>query len=166
MANEWNERLRGYLAARSPRERQTLAVGGAILLVLIGYGMIYEPITQARAKLAAQLPAKRAELRLLRAQSAEIEYLRKHMGESANGTAEQRVKASAAAFGLVGNFTKFTALAGNEIQLATQPLPTATWSDWLGDLERHGITVQRCRISAGGQPGLASLELTLKGGLQ
>ena len=93
MANEWNERLRGYLAARSPRERQTLAVGGAVLLVLIGYGLVYEPLTQARSKLAAQLPAKRAELRLMRTQTAEIEHLRKHAGETGKGTPEQRVKA-------------------------------------------------------------------------
>jgi type II secretory pathway component PulM len=164
MANEWSARARAWLAGRSARERTTLAVGGLALLVLLGYGAVYEPVRQARAKLAERLPTQRAELRLMRVQAAEIERLRKRMGEAGKGTLEQRVKASAAAFGLVGNFTQFTPMPGEQVQLATQPLATATWSDWLSDLERQGITVLRCRISASGQPGLSSLELTLKGG--
>jgi len=164
MANEWSERMRGYLAARSARERLSLAVGGLILLVLLGYGLVYEPLRQARVKLAERLPSQRAELRLMRVQAVEIERLRTQAGLAGKNSLEQRIKASAAAFGLVGNFTQFTPLAGEQIQLATQPLATSTWSDWLIDLERQGITVVRCRISASGQPGLSSLELTLKGG--
>lgn len=164
MANEWSERLRGYLAGRSDRERTTLVVGGLVLLVLLGYGLVYEPLSQARARLAERLPSQRAELRLMRVQATEIERLRTRMGSAGTGSLEQRVKASAAAFGLVGNFTQFTPMAGDQIQLLTQPLPTSTWNDWLIDLERQGVSVVRSRISASDQPGLYSLELTLKGG--
>jgi type II secretory pathway component PulM len=166
MANEWSERVRGYLAARSARERQTLMAGGLVLLVLLGYGGIYEPLSQARAKLAEHLPMQRAELRLMRVQAAEIERLRTRMGEAGKGSPEQRVKASAAAFGLVGSFKQFTPLAGGQVQLSTQPLPTAAWSGWLADLEGQGISIVRCRVSADAQPGMASLDLTLHGGQQ
>jgi general secretion pathway protein M len=164
MLNEWIERLRAQLAVRSARERLVLAVGGLVLLVLLGYGAVYEPMRQARIKLAERLPTQRAELRLMRVQAAEIERLRTHMGAAGKGSLEQRIKSSAAAFNLGEAFTHFTALTPEQIQLSTQPLPTGSWIDWLADLERQGVSVVRCRITASDQIGLASLDLTLTGG--
>jgi len=164
MANEWLDRARGHLAGRSPRERMVLFAGGLILLVLLGYGLMYKPLDEARAGLAKRLPGERAELRLMRVQAAEIQRLRTRMGDSGKGGLEQRVKSSAAAFGLGGNITQFATLADNQIQLSTQALPANTWIDWLSDLERQGVTVVRCQITAGEQGGLARLELTLTGG--
>jgi general secretion pathway protein M len=164
MANEWLDRGRAFYAERSPRERMILLVGGFVLLVLVGYGTIYEPVRQARGKLAERLPTLRAELRLMRVQAAEIERLRTRMGNSGNAGVEQRVKSSAAAFGVGGAFTQFTLVSNDQVQLTTQPLPPGAWIDWLADLERQGITVTRCHITGSGQPGLASVELTLRGG--
>jgi type II secretory pathway component PulM len=164
MANEWLDRIRGYLAGRSARERMTLLAGGLILLALLGYGLLYEPQDEARTKLAKRLPAERAELRLMRVQAAEIQRLRTRLGDSGKGGLEQRVKSSAATFGLGGSFVQFVTLANDQIQLSTQPLPTNTWTEWLADLERHGVMVVRCRITASEQAGLARLELTLTGG--
>jgi general secretion pathway protein M len=164
MINEWIEHARGHLAGRSARERRVLAAGGIVLLILVGWGLVYQPMEQSRAKLVQRLPKLRAELRLMRVQAAEIERLRTHPGDTAGGTLEQRIKASAAAFGMAEGFTRFTPLTEDQVELATRPLPTGTWIDWLADLGRRGITVARCRISGGEQGGLASLELTLSGG--
>ena len=163
MANERLDRIRGYLAGRSTRERMFLLGGGLALLVLLGYGLLYEPQNEARTKLAKRLPAERAELRLMRVQAAEIQRLRTRMGDSVKGGLEQRVKSSAATFGIAGSFTQFVAVSNDQIQLSTLPLATKTWLDWLADLERQGVVVVRCRIAAGEQPGLARLELTLTG---
>jgi type II secretory pathway component PulM len=164
MANEWLDRMRGYLNGRSARERMFLLAGGLILLVLLGYGLLYVPQNEARTKLAKRLPAQRAELRLMRVQAAEIQRLRTRMGDSGKGGLEQRVKASAATFGIGGSFAQFSALANDQVQLSTQPLPTSTWTDWLADLERQGVMIVRCRITASEQAGLAKLEMTLTGG--
>ena len=59
---------------------------------------------------------------------------------------------------------QFNAMAGEQIQLSTQPLATAAWSEWLTGIEAQGIRIVRCRISSTAQPGMASLELTLQGG--
>jgi general secretion pathway protein M len=164
MLNEWIGRLRAQLAGRTARERRVLAVGGVILLALVGYGGVYEPLNQARLKLADRLPVQRAELRLMRVQAEEIERLRTHMGAAGKGSLEQRIKSSAAAFNLGEAFTRFTALTPDQVHLATQPLPTGGWIEWLADLERQGVSVARCQITASDQIGLASLELTLTGG--
>jgi len=162
MVNDWLARGRTYLAQRSEQERRFLALGGLILLVLLGYGLLYQPMSQTRAKLAERLPGQRAELRLLRLRSAEIERLRGHGGDRDNGSLERRVKASAATFALGASFSRFNPLADGQIQLATRPLANATWIDWLADLEHQGIRVARCRIVLA-EPGMASLELTLAG---
>ena len=166
MANEWLDRIRGYLAGRSARERMALLAGGLILLVFLGYGLLYEPLNQARAGLAKRLPAERAELRLMRVQETEIQRLRTRMGNSDKGGLEQRIKSSAAALGLGSQFTQFVTLSNDQIQLSTQPLPTQTWIDWLSDLERRGVKVVRCHITASEQAGFAKLEMTLTGGQQ
>ncbi len=132
-------------------------------MLLVAYGAVYEPLRLARTRLAERLPAQRAELRLMRVQVTEIERLRTRLG-TARGGLEQRVKSSAAAFNLGEAFTQFNALAPDQIQLATRPLPTADWTAWLADLERQGVTVSRCRITPGGQAGLATLEMTVTGG--
>jgi|PlaIllAssembly_1097288.scaffolds.fasta_scaffold00044_3 type II secretory pathway component PulM len=163
MANERLDRVRAYLAGRSTRERMFLLGGGLALLVLLGYGLLYEPQNEARGKLAKRLPAERAELRLMRVQAAEIERLRTRMGDSLKAGLEQRVKSSAATFGIAGRFAQFVAVSNDQIQLSTQPLATQTWIDWLADLERQGVVVARCRIDASEQAGLARLELTLTG---
>lgn len=164
MASEWIERLRGQLASRTARERKVLAAGGVVLLVLVGYGAVYEPLGSARAKLAARLPVQRAELRLMRVQAEEVERLRSHLGAAAKGSLEQRVKSAAAAYNLGEAFTQFDVLTQDQVQLTTQPLPTATWTAWLDNLERQGVSVSRCRITPGSERGLASLEMTVTGG--
>lgn len=164
MANEWLDRIRGHLIGRSARERMFLLAGGFTLLVLLGYGLLYEPQNEARSKLAKRLPAERAELRLMRVQAEEIQRLRTRMGDSGKGGLEQRVKSSAAAFGVGESFAQFVTVANDQLQLSTQPLPTDTWIEWLADLERQGVRVVRCHITASEQGGLAKLELTLTGG--
>jgi len=166
MANEALERARAYLAQRSPRERAFLLGGGGLLLLLLAWGLLYAPQKVASARLAERLPAERAELRLMRVQAAEIQRLRTQRGDAGAGGLEQRVKSSAAAFGIGERFAQFVALANDQIQLTTQPLPTATWIDWLADLERRGVVVLRCRITASEQAGLARLEMTLTGSPQ
>jgi general secretion pathway protein M len=162
MASEVLDRARGYLAERSTRERVFLLAGAGLLLVLFGYGLVYEPLDEARERLAKRLPTERAQLRLMRAQVAEIRHLRMRLGDAAKGGLEQRVRSSAAASGLAGSLTQFVALADNEIQLSTSALPTNVWSDWLADLERHGMRVTRCRIT-NDRTGFARLELTVTG---
>jgi type II secretory pathway component PulM len=164
MPNEWHDRIRGYLSGRSTRERSFLLAGGLALLVLLGYGLLYEPQDEARSKLIQRLPAERAELRLMRVQAEEIQRLRSRMGDTGKGGLEQRVKSSAAALGLGESFAQFVTSANDQIQISTQPLPTDTWIGWLAELERQGVMVVRCRITASDQSGLARLEMTLTGG--
>jgi general secretion pathway protein M len=166
MANEWLDRARAYVTERSPRERMVLLGGGIVLLVLVGYGLIYEPLDQARLKLAKHLPEQRAALRLMQVQVAEIKHLRGSMADSGKGSLEQRVRSTAAALGIGGDFAQFAVLTDGQIQLATQPIQTDTWINWLMDLERQGVTISRAHIDAGDQPGLAKLGLTLTGSRQ
>lgn len=164
MVNEWIARAREMLAARSARERQFVTYGGLALLAILAYGVVYEPLRAARAKLAERLPVQRTELRLMQVQAAEIERLRSQMGNTGGLALEQRIKSSAAALELGEAFTRFTVLTEDQIQLSTHTLPNAIWIDWLADLEGRGVNVTRCRIDASDQSGQASLELSLRGG--
>ncbi|HNQ04431.1 MAG TPA: type II secretion system protein M [Thiobacillaceae bacterium] len=163
MGSEWMGRIRAWYAGRNARERRVLMLGSAVLLGLLGYDLIYAPLEQARARLLTRLPALRAELRLMQVQTAEIERLRNQMTGPGKGSLEQRIKASAAVFGLGGTFTQFTVLMEDRIQLATQPIPNGTWIEWLSDLQRQGVNVAECQVSLGDQVGPATLKLTLTG---
>ncbi len=164
MANEWLTRARSWYAQRNVREQRSLVLGGLVLLGVLLYGVLYAPLEQARNKLLTRLPELRAELRLMRVQTAEIERLRTSMAGAGSGTLEQRIKASAAVFDLGSAFNQFTTLAEDRIQLRTEPLANDTWVDWLADLAQRGVTVVRCRVTPADQGGTSILELTLAGG--
>ena len=164
MIDDWRQKLRERLAARSPREQRMLLFGGIALAILVGYGAVYEPMRQARARLNERLPVQRAELRLMQVQATEIERLRSRSGGPARGSLEQRIKSAAAGMNLGEAFTGFNVLSPDQVELATQALPTATWMALLAELERQGASVVRCRITPAGQTGLASLEMTVTGG--
>jgi len=164
MQAEWVQRLQARYAQLNARERRVVVWGGIALAILLAYGAVYEPIQQARAKLEQRLPTQRADLRLLRAQVAEIEQLRTRAGKAGEGTLEQRIKASAAAFGVADTIAQFTVLSPDQIQIITRPLPASTWIGWLADLERNGVAIVRYRVKVSDPAGTAGLELTLAGG--
>ena len=166
MAAESLSRLRAAWSARSARERTLLAIGAAVVLIGLAYGLVYQPVGRARAALAGRLPALRADLRLMRSQVAQIERLRRLSPQSGagGGSLTRSVESTAAARGLRDSITTLPPLGGDRLQLVGKPVPAKLWLDWLSDLNRAGIRVQSCHLSLSSAGSLVGIDAILTGG--
>jgi general secretion pathway protein M len=164
--NEILANARAYWAARTPRERLFLMLAALVVAIGILYGLILDPMLKTTRKLSASLPKQRAEIRLLRAQVAEIERLRtKGGGSRKTGSALlHSVETAAAAHGARAAVTNLASLADDQVRVQTGPLAVSTWLAWFNDLDGQGITVLSCRTTMGDKPGLASVDAVLTGG--
>lgn len=164
--NDHIARLLAFWAGRAPRERAMLALGAAVVLFGLGYGLIVDPLIKANRKLAANLPQQRAELRLVRAQVNEIVRLRgKNVAAAKTGSAlVHAIESAAAGHGAREAVTSLTPLASDRVRVVTGPMSVATWLAWFADLERQGVTVVTFRAGTDAKPGLVSVEAVLTGG--
>jgi len=164
--NPYLARLRAFWADRSARERGFLAAGGAVLLLGLGYALVFDPLIKANHKLAASLPKQRAELRLMRAQVGEIERLRVHnqsAGKSGSALVHA-IESAAAAHGVREAVTGLVPLAEDRVRVTTGPMSATAWLAWFTDLERQGIGVESWRLTGEDRPGRVSVEALLAGG--
>ncbi|MDR3428909.1 MULTISPECIES: type II secretion system protein M [Silvimonas] len=60
--NQLTARAQGFWQARNARERNILAVGGAIVLIAVVYAGIWQPLVTQRAQLNKRVPQLQADL--------------------------------------------------------------------------------------------------------
>lgn len=145
------ERWQAFWAARAPRERLALGLAGLVVGGALAYAAVYEPLAKSRADLEKRLPKVRAEARLMQAQVAEIERLRKRAPVAGQTSLVARLGATAAARGLRAGLSDIGALGEDRARVAGN-LSLPAWLDWLGELEGQGIRVVSCRLTPG-EPG-------------
>lgn len=77
----------------APRERGLMIVGVAVLVLVAGYMLLWEPAARGIRKLEADLPELRAQSASLRAMADEVRQLRATMGQAAPIAPDDRVAA-------------------------------------------------------------------------
>jgi type II secretory pathway component PulM len=164
--NEYLARARAFWGARTHRERISLMAAAGTLLLALGYALIFDPLLKANAKLAASLPRQRAELQLMRAQVGEIERLRSkaRTASPSGGSLVHTIETAAAAHGAREVIASLVPLAKDRVQVTTRAMPVRAWLAWFADLQRQGVSVVSCRVTADEKPGQVSVEAMLMGG--
>ncbi len=87
-------RVRSLLGGLSPRERTLVMVFAALLVVAVVWEVAVDPLTAGRARLAADIEARRSELGTVRELAARVRAL------EAAGPAEDSVRMASADFSL------------------------------------------------------------------
>ncbi len=64
MRERWN--------ALAPRERQVLGIGAVVVALLLGWALVWQPLAQARARLAQRVNTDRVALASMRAAQGEL----------------------------------------------------------------------------------------------
>jgi general secretion pathway protein M len=68
--------IRAWWTGLQARERRTLAIGAAVAAVLLGWGLIWYPLSHARSDLAARVARQRDDLAWMRQALGETKSLR------------------------------------------------------------------------------------------
>lgn len=156
-------RLRESWAQRTARERMLLA-GGALAVTLVAlYLFLWQPGLAASRRLSAALPKLRAQVELMRVQQSEIAALRKTAGAAAqSGELRVVLQSALASAPFQKSVQRFELTSAQRASLQVSAASFEDWLRWVTELQRHaGVRLDRCGISALGEPGMVRIEATL-----
>ncbi|MBM3115302.1 type II secretion system protein GspM [Jeongeupia naejangsanensis] len=149
--------LRNWWRERAQRERQALTVGGIALVAAVLYAGIWQPATQASARLARQLPELQTSLADLQRGVAEF----KQTGARANvapGALRQHVQAALDAQQIGA---ELQALPGEQVRVVIGGAPFDRVLALLGALE-NDQHLRVIRADVHGQGGTVQAELVVE----
>ena len=158
------EALKQFWAERGPRERAILALGGALVLVVIIYLVAIEPAWTGIARLERSLPQQRANAAELEALLAEVKALKARPAVATMSAADARgaLETSLGKAGLKA--ARIVPLSDGEIQLQFSDVPVSKWAPWLAGIERE-LGARSTVVTVTGReatPGNVDVDLALR----
>lgn len=159
----WRERFDTFWEARAPREQAILGGGTLVMLLVIGYTLLWEPAATGRAALAKSLPGLRAELAEMETLAQEARGLSASPAPSLRGDAlTQALQDSLGQHGLKA--TRLATTGDNSVQVQMEKVAFGAVSGWLQDVRlQQRLKVTDTRIVYVGATALVNVTATLQG---
>lgn len=158
--------MKEWLAARTPRERQILMIGGALLAVLILYGAVLRPFHNRLATLHRTVDEQRALLHWMHGAAGQIHALRGSGGPRDTGQPILSLVDQTARQEQLGSAVKrLEPDSSGGVRVWLEQAPFDQVIEWLGKLEReHGLRLESITVESTGVPGQVSGRAVLQGG--
>lgn len=156
--------LRQFWAERAPRERSVLALGAALLLLVVVYLVLVEPAWTGIARLERSLPQMRTNAAELESLLSEVRSLRTRAGVASVSAGEARgaIDTSLARSGVKA--ARVIPLSDGDMQMTFSDVPFAHWAPWLAGIERE-LGARATAVTVTGRdatPGNVDVELALR----
>lgn len=159
--------MKAWWAGLASRERVIVSAGGLVLVLVLIYLMIWEPMVNKREQVRADISALSADLAWMQQVAGQVKRRSAQQGSqpsmgTAGGSVLTLVEVSARAAGI------------NEALERVQPEEqgariwlTETGFDallqWLGELEqRHGLQISQLAVDAGNAPGMVTARIKVE----
>ncbi|MGM0412746.1 MAG: type II secretion system protein GspM [Pseudomonadota bacterium] len=153
-----------FWAAREPRERWLLGVGGGLLLLTLIYLGLWRPMADSRAELEAEVASRQDLVAWLRSSAAEARALREARGGAVpSGPLNDRVESAAEEAGLRDALSRLSAEGDGRIRAELDDATFRRTMIWLQGLERRqSIRPVRVRLERADEPGRVDGRLILE----
>ena len=162
----WAETLSAYWSdfweARSAREKLLLTWGGAVLVVAIGYSVLWQPAADGRVHLRESLPAMQRQLAQMTAQADEARALAGAAASVSPGgqALKDALTASLSEHGMPNAQVQ---LIGTTAQVQMKNASFPAWSVWLDDVRKqYKVQVVEAHITALKADGQVDLTASLQ----
>ena len=149
------------------RDRQILLVGGVLLIIILLYVMVWEPLDKSVRELDRGVDARRVTLQWMNEAATEIKSLQagaQPVGEGLGGRSLLSVVDQAARqAGLGPSLKRVEPEDKDKVRVWMEKVPFDKLVTWTGGLTRqYGVTVNSIRIERLDDPGLVNARVTLE----
>ena len=153
-----------FWAAREPRERWLLGLGGGLLLLTLIHVGLWRPVSGALAELEARVESRQELVAWLRGSAAEARALRQVRGGSVpSGPLKDRVESAASEAGLSEGLARLTVEGQGRLRVELDGAAFRRTMIWLQGLERRqAIRAVRVRLERTDRPGRVDGRLMLE----
>lgn len=147
----------------SERDRRTLMGGGVLALLLLGYALVWAPLSEARAQWRDRAVAADQSVRWMKQASALIDPARVQAGNPGdNRSLLARIDATAREAGLAGALLRVEPVTPQQVRAQFQSAPFDTLTDWLARLKREqAIAVDDFSIRRAAGSGMVDARITV-----
>jgi general secretion pathway protein M len=154
-------RVLDYWDNLAPRERNLLAAGLLVLLPLLLYFYLWQPLSTDRARLTGRVEQLRGQLAQLRADSEEIKRLRAQAPIRSAQTLEATAHLAASRFLMNDKQITLSPQGNDRLTVTMEGVAFDTWVRWIGELNVQGISLTACKVEALPVPGQVRVKATL-----
>jgi general secretion pathway protein M len=149
---------------RTPAERRTLTLGGAVLAFALLYAFVWHPLSEERQRLQDSLPQLRGAAAQMRLQAAEVARLRNLPQKNLGNNLRAAMDAASSRSG-VGTPTQIIALDAGRVRVEFNAVAFDSWIDWANLLQtEQGVRVVSAAVVALSEPGMVSVQAVLSSG--
>ena len=159
--------MSAWWAGLAPRERVVLAGGAVLLLLVVLWLMIWEPLAQKREQLRADISSLSADLSWMKQVAGQVKRRAAQQGNTGNGAAAggsvlTLVEVSARAAGLREALERVQP-EGQGARLWFNDTSFDGLLRWLAELEqRHGLQISQLAVDAAAAPGVVSARVLVE----
>lgn len=144
-----------------PRERRVLAAGGLVAAVLLGYLLIWSPLSTSLHHLGQAVPRDRARLLEMRHEAQTVAQLRRQAPPTSHANLMSILEQSATQAALRQQIVRMEPSGAHGARVVFDHVDFNTLVGWLASLQLQGIAVRRAAIDHGQAPGQVSATLLL-----
>ncbi|WJW75222.1 type II secretion system protein M [Thiohalobacter sp. IOR34] len=162
--------MKEWFLGRSPREQQALVIGTGLLLILLGWALLWQPLADRVQRLEAQLAEQRQQQAWMRQAAAEVKRLRQAGGgRTVTGLGGRSLLAvvdqSARSAGLGTGLKRVEPEGSGRVRLRLEDVPFDALVRWLAQAGRQfGIRVHAISVERAKAAGRVDVRLTLDAG--
>lgn len=138
-----------------------LALVGSVAAVLLGYLLIWSPLTSSLDGLREAVPRDRARLIEMQHEAQTAEQLRRQAPRMSNGNLMSVLEQSATQAGVRQQIVRMEPSGPHDARVVFDHVDFNTLVGWLGNLQQQGIAVRRASIDRGEAAGQVSATLLL-----
>ena len=152
----------GFWEARTPREKGLLTWGGAVLVLVIIWSVLWAPAQEGRARLRESIPSLQRQLSQMTAQANEARALSAAAQGVAptGGALKDALTASLNDHGLAATQVQ---VLGNAVQIQMKNASFPAWTQWLDEARKQfKVQVSDAHITALKPDGQVDLTASLQ----
>ena len=159
--------IRAWWDGLQERERRMLAIGGVVVAAMLGWALLWYPLSHARSDLASRVARQRDDLAWMRQALGETRALR---AQGAHARADRQGKSllaladvTARGAGLTGALKRVEPAGGDSVRVNLEIANFDTLMNWLDGLARdYGVQVTDFSADKIEGLGLVNARVTLE----